>query len=127
MDLQDLLSGDSEWIRANRPIHPDMDRLTEISLELKAETASVTSYADMETKWRERVTATGVDFDTIQWKALQIAMDICNVRTGADLDALRKDDTRNSQFISIIQAFFDGWIVHAEFLKRGGHREVGTA
>lgn len=122
MNLHDLISDGSEYVRANRPQTPDMDRITEIVLEMKAITQDAKSFEEHEAKWTAWVNEI-VDFDALGWQALNVAFDVFNIRTGYDLFELRQSKRKNAQFIGAMQAFYDGFLLGATFQSRGGHRD----
>ena len=123
MDLHELISGGSEFIRKNRPDHPDIDRISDVVLEMKAEMAATANdFAKQQKAWEDRMRRS-VDLDCLQYQAMQCAFDIMQIRTGADLIAIRKDRSRNLMLVGIMQAFFDGWAMSYEFQQRGGHRD----
>jgi hypothetical protein len=122
MDINDLISGGGEYIRKNRPRHPDLDRISEIVLNMKAMSSEASSPEEHETNWRKHVESF-VDFDSIAWQAMNVAFDVFGIRTNEDLMILKSNRQRFSYFIGSMQAFYDGFLLGAEFQKKGGHRE----
>lgn len=120
MDLSDVLSGGSEYVKANKPRTPDMDRIMEITLQMKVTTS--TDRAEHERRWRQRIEES-VDFDSLAWQALNVGFDLYGVRSGLDLQELRNDSRRNLAFLKTVQAFYDGFLLGAQFQQRGGHRD----
>lgn len=121
MTLQDLFGPGGH---GKRPDHPDFWRLSEIILELKADMQEATSNADQERRWRAHYEEIG-DFDSIAYHAIQAAMQIHNVETSTDWAMLMADRRKHEAYVGTIQAYFDGFIMGAEFERRGGHREPG--
>lgn len=123
MDLTDLLTGGvgGEFIRRNKPANLDMDRISEIVLEMKAEMSEAIDIPDQQRVWEARVRSI-VDFDALCWQALQVGFQIWNIENGRDLAELKASGDRYTAFIATLQAFYDGFLQGAEFEKRGGHR-----
>lgn len=121
--LQDILFGGNEFVRNHRPVSPDMDRITEIVLGMKAITSEHKhdQQAFMD-HWRDHIEKL-VDFDALMWQAFQVACDLQNVRTGADMLEVRRNPSRNALFVATCQAFYDGFLLGSEFQAKGGHRD----
>lgn len=101
----------------NRPEHPDMDLLSDIILALKAEMQEHQGdLATQERLWKAHYEALG-DFDSIAYSALQAGIHLYGVNTGADYFALLASP-RGESFVKVVQAFFDGFVMGAEFVKR---------
>lgn len=106
-----------------RPDTPDFWRLSEISMQLKGRLQSAPKdHASQERAWRSFY-EDFVDFPTLQYHALQMAFSIHGIVTGADLIAVRSNPGRAMAYIQTVQAFFDGFALGAEFVKRGGHQD----
>lgn len=122
MNLHDLISDGSEYVKANRPQHPDIDRISDIVLEMKAITADARNIEEHEAMWKEWVERI-IDFDSLAWQAFNVALDIFGIKTAYDLRELRSSKRKNKEFIGSMQAFYDGFLLGATFQDRGGHRE----
>lgn len=124
MDLADILSGGSSYVRDNKPRTPDMDRITEIVLQMKATAGSPAAIgmAEYEKRWKARIEES-IDYDSLAWQALNVGFEMYDVKTVGDLQRLRRDQRKNSEFIRCVQAFYDGFLLGVQFEKRGGHRD----
>ena len=106
-----------------RPDTPDFWRLSEIILELKAEMQETAGDQEAQSRaWRARYEAIG-DFDSIAYAAKQAAYQVHGIVTGADFIEMMADPQRSESFVRAMQTYFDGFIMGAEFMRRGGHRE----
>lgn len=113
--VHDLLSGGNEFVRQNKPRTLDMDRITEIVLEMKSIPRD--DQQEFERLWRAHV-GRYIDFDSLAWQAFQVALDIMAVRNGHDFRALRADPRKNRTFVSIMQGFYDGFLLGTAFQER---------
>lgn len=96
-----------------------MDLLSDIILALKADMQdNAGDIKAQEVAWKAHYEALG-DFSSISYAALQAAMEIFSIRTGADYQRVLQsaDGTR---FVGTVQAYFDGFVMGAEFAKRKG-------
>jgi hypothetical protein len=116
-DIDDLL-------RVNltkRPEHPDMERLVEISRELLAEKREAT-VEEQSQNWVDRI-ASFIDVRSLGYQAMQTAMSIHSISTGLEFSLMMQSHDRYERFVKTLQAFYDGFLIGAEFERRGGHQE----
>jgi 5'-deoxynucleotidase YfbR-like HD superfamily hydrolase len=106
-----------------RPTHPDMDRVMEIVLEMKAISQE---YSGREEEflevWRKQIDKS-IDFDVLAYQATQVAMSILGIETGKDYAEMQGDPARFSAFVTLCQSFYDGFLLGVQFEQRGGHRD----
>lgn len=105
---------------AKRPDHPDFYRLAEISLEMRAEMAEANGDIEKQFEiWKTRITKS-IDFETLNYHAMQIALQIFNLNTIENLQALKRDPGAYEAFVAVIQTYYDGFLMGSEFAKRKG-------
>ena len=119
VDITDIIGKGPSF---QRPNHPDMDRIIEIVLEMKAITQEYSGKPEFEAEWRRNIEKT-INFDSLAYQAMQVAFDIHQVMTFGDFQRLRQSPQRLLAFTQTIQAFYDGFLLGARFTERGGHRE----
>lgn len=106
-----------------RPVHPDMDRVMEIVLEMKAISQE---YADRPDEfldvWRRQIEKS-IDFDVLAYQATQVAFSVTGVETAEDYFVMQNDPARYSLFVTLCQSFYDGFLLGVQFEQRGGHRD----
>ena len=95
-----------------------MDLLSDIILALKADMQEAGSIEEQQRRWKTHYEALG-DFDSIAYSALQAGIHLYNIQTGTDYYAVLQGP-HGEHFIKAVQAFFDGFIMGAEFAKRKG-------
>ena len=106
-----------------RPNHPDFWRLSEIILALKADMVeNEGNIKEQERLWRARYDGIG-DFDSIAYCAVQCGLDLHSIKTGRDWMLLRMSPGGQESYIKSVQAYFDGFVMGAEFERQGGHQE----
>lgn len=118
MDIRDILqpSGAME-----RPDHPDMFRLLEIATQLRADVKENT-FEDANEVWHRRVREI-IDFDSLAYQALQLCLSVVGIETAADFRELQRNDRKREQYVTLLQAYYDGFIMGALFEQRGGHQD----
>lgn len=104
-----------------RPDHPDFWRLSEIILELKGQMESAPTLQEKGDRWQASYEKIG-DFASIKYCAVQAALQIMGIENGLQLAIVQRDKRKSSQLVGHIQAYFDGFLMGAEFMRRGGHR-----
>lgn len=105
-----------------RPQTPDMLRIMDIVLGFKVDLAeSHGDQEELEKRWRARIEKV-IDFDSLGWQALQVALDIFKVQTAGDMIRL-SSGPESKYFHACIQSFYDGFLLAAEFERLGGHRD----
>jgi len=120
MNINDIMAAPTG---VKRPDHPDFWRLSEIILALKAEMAeNEGNIEEQERLWRKHYNDIG-DFDSIAYAAIQCGLELHNIKTGSDWMVLRVSG-RQESYIKSVQAYFDGFVMGAEFERRGGHQEA---
>lgn len=118
MDIRDILQPPDGL---KRPEHPDFWRISEVSLQLRTDIERL-PFDEKEKAWRARISSVG-DFDSIAYHAIQVAMSIMSIRTVADWATMRRDGRKQNQYLSTVQAFYDGFMMGALYEQRGGHQE----
>ena len=96
----------------------------EISLQLRSEVKEV-PFEEANANWEKRIRSI-IDFDSLAYQAIQLCMSIVGIRTVADWAEMRRNKRKNEQYVMLMQTYYDGFIMGAEFQKRGGHREPDT-
>lgn len=117
MDITDVIGKGPDF---PRPIHPDMDRVMEIALQMKA--VSEENKHDLEKfhrLWRDEIEHT-INFDVLAYQAMQVCFQCYGIETGADWLALKLSPSRFNAFMMSMQAFYDGFLLGARFTQRGG-------
>ena len=116
MDINDVF-GNGRFISEEKPTNLDMDRISEIVLSLKADVAEKGGLETLE----ERVARIG-DSQAFAWQALQVAFDFYGIKqSGQFHDLVERNGL--AEFLKVVQTFYDGLILGAEFTAKGGHRE----
>ena len=121
MDIDDILGPSGH---TKRPDHPDFFRILSVSQRMKADMEEAKGdLAKQEGLWRKTINEL-VDFDSIGYHAIQTAIHIHNIETGADWIAMTHNRERHAAYVATVQAFYDGFIMGAGFQKEGGHQET---
>lgn len=119
MNLDDLMPGG----HAPRPEHPDFWRISEVCLSLKADVNEARTAEELDALWKQRVGEIG-DFESINYHAIQVALQIMGVETKFEWELIRQDSVLRERFVELLQAFYDGFIIGANYEKRGGHQDA---
>lgn len=119
MDITDIIG---KGPSLPRPVHPDMDRVIEIVLEMKAITSENRDDPEaFHRLWREQIEKS-INFDVLAYQAVQVACQVYNINTGADFTMLKLSPMRMTGFVHTLQAFYDGFLLGVQFQERGGKR-----
>lgn len=119
MDINDILGATGHQ---KRPETLDFDRIVSITLAMKADMSEAEGdLKEQERRWRARIDNL-VDFDSLAYQAIQVGLQLHNIETGADILAMRVIPGRLESYVKTVQAFYDGFILGAEFVQAGGHR-----
>lgn len=117
MDISDIIGANGHM---ERPVHPDMDRIIEISMQMLADmNENAGNPAAQERLWRKAITDC-VDFDSLSYKAVQEAISLFGIVTGTDWRRIQSSPETHLNFVRVIQAFYDGFLIGSKFEQRGG-------
>lgn len=120
MDISDILGGTGH---TQRPEHPDFFRILSVSQRMKADMEENRGNPKrQEELWRKAIEEL-VDFDSLSYHAIQVAMHIHNIQTGRDWLMMTQNPDKHMAYVATVQAFYDGFIMGAGFQKEGGHQD----